>query len=142
MVALVGGAVAFEHPKDCGGFAAVEGRKGQGVLQESGCHRLRNSTAEKEGFIMGYGGALTLVNGSPFDWVTSSTHSYQMDTWKWPTINAGMIRLYTSGITITTDDQQERRQECTSSSAQSGRRKTMQERLTTISRAHRTSLPC
>ncbi|KAH7400960.1 PLC-like phosphodiesterase [Phaeosphaeria sp. MPI-PUGE-AT-0046c] len=44
---------------------------------------------------MGYGGSLTLVNGSPFDWVTSSTHSYQMDTWKWPTINAGKAsRVY------------------------------------------------
>jgi len=38
---------------------------------------------------MGYGGHMTLVNGSPFDWGVSGTHSYQMDKWSWPTINAG-----------------------------------------------------
>jgi hypothetical protein len=32
---------------------------------------------------------LTLLNGSPHDWVLSSQHSYQMDTWSWPTISAG-----------------------------------------------------
>lgn len=36
------------------------------------------------------GGDLTLVNGSPFRWILNSQHSYQMDTWIWPTINAGM----------------------------------------------------
>lgn len=38
---------------------------------------------------MGYGGYMNMVNGSPFDWVTSSTHSYQMDTWNWPAVSAG-----------------------------------------------------
>ncbi|KAH3980547.1 hypothetical protein HBH64_049320 [Parastagonospora nodorum] len=38
---------------------------------------------------MGYGGYMTLVNGSPFDWGVSSTHSYQMDKWSWLTANAG-----------------------------------------------------
>ncbi|PSN67147.1 PLC-like phosphodiesterase [Corynespora cassiicola Philippines] len=38
---------------------------------------------------MGYGGYLTLVNGSPNDWVLSGHSSYQMDTWSWPTISAG-----------------------------------------------------
>ncbi|KAF1837298.1 PLC-like phosphodiesterase [Decorospora gaudefroyi] len=38
---------------------------------------------------MGWGGYLTLLNGSPFDWTLSSQHSYQMDSWKWPTISAG-----------------------------------------------------
>ncbi|KAF2473247.1 PLC-like phosphodiesterase [Lindgomyces ingoldianus] len=38
---------------------------------------------------MGYGGSLTLLNGSPFDWTLSGQHAYQMDTWSWPTISAG-----------------------------------------------------
>lgn len=38
---------------------------------------------------MGYGGYLTLLNGSPYEWVLTGQHSYQMDTWKWPTIPAG-----------------------------------------------------
>jgi hypothetical protein len=38
---------------------------------------------------MGYGGYMTLLNGSPFDWTVSNQHSYQMDTWKWPTVAAG-----------------------------------------------------
>ncbi|KAG9192105.1 hypothetical protein G6011_10839 [Alternaria panax] len=38
---------------------------------------------------MGWGGDLTLVNGSPFSWNLCSQHSYQMETWTWPTINAG-----------------------------------------------------
>ncbi|KAH8732275.1 PLC-like phosphodiesterase [Phaeosphaeriaceae sp. PMI808] len=44
---------------------------------------------------MGYGGALTLVNGSPFDWVLKSAPSYQMDAWSWPTVSAGKAsRVY------------------------------------------------
>ncbi|KAA8615560.1 PLCXc domain containing protein [Pyrenophora tritici-repentis] len=39
---------------------------------------------------MGWGGSITLVNASPFDWTLSGSHSYQMDTWQWPTISAGM----------------------------------------------------
>lgn len=39
--------------------------------------------------IMGYGGALTLVNGSPFEWTLSSQTSYQMDTWKFLDVAAG-----------------------------------------------------
>ncbi|KAF1974873.1 PLC-like phosphodiesterase [Bimuria novae-zelandiae CBS 107.79] len=38
---------------------------------------------------MGYGGFLTLLNGTPRDWVVSSQPSYQMDKWEWPTIKAG-----------------------------------------------------
>lgn len=52
-----------------------------------------NSTANG---IMGYGGALTLVNGSPFEWTLSGQNSYQMDTWKWPNIAAGTIKHSTS----------------------------------------------
>lgn len=32
---------------------------------------------------------MTLLNGSPNDWTLSGQHSYQMDAWSWPTINAG-----------------------------------------------------
>jgi hypothetical protein len=30
------------------------------------------------------------VNGSPFDWTLGGQHSYQMDTWQWPTVRGGM----------------------------------------------------
>ncbi|KAF2633711.1 hypothetical protein BU25DRAFT_464926 [Macroventuria anomochaeta] len=44
---------------------------------------------------MGYGGALALVNGLPFEWTLSSQSSYQMDTWKWPNVAAGKVaRVY------------------------------------------------
>ncbi|KAF2865858.1 PLC-like phosphodiesterase [Massariosphaeria phaeospora] len=44
---------------------------------------------------MGYGGFLTLLNGSPNDWTLSGQHSYQMDTWSWPTVSAGKAaRVY------------------------------------------------
>lgn len=43
-------------------------------------HQMANNTS---------GGYMTLVNGSPFDWVLSGSHSYQMDTWSWPTVTAG-----------------------------------------------------
>jgi len=32
---------------------------------------------------------MTLVNGSPFDWTLTYSHSYQMSTWSWPTVAAG-----------------------------------------------------
>ncbi|KAF2115824.1 PLC-like phosphodiesterase [Lophiotrema nucula] len=38
---------------------------------------------------MGYGGYLTLVNGSPNDLTVTGQHAYQMDSWSWPTISAG-----------------------------------------------------
>ncbi|CAI6340076.1 unnamed protein product [Periconia digitata] len=44
---------------------------------------------------MGYGGFLTLVNGSPNDWTVTSSPSYQMDQWKWPTVKANTAeRVY------------------------------------------------
>jgi hypothetical protein len=91
MVALHGSVGAFAHPKDCIGFTSIEERADQIALHETDCDRPSNSQIDQEGFVMGYGGALTLVNGSPFDWVTSSSHSYQMDTWSWPTVNAGTL---------------------------------------------------
>lgn len=57
--------------------------------------RIWNSSAN--GF-MGYGGALTLVNGSPFEWTLSSQTSYQMDTWKWPNLAAGTDNLLIMSI--------------------------------------------
>jgi hypothetical protein len=77
--------------KDCSGFASIAERRPQIALQETDCNLPSKSQTNTDGFTMGYGGALTLVNGSPFDWVTSSTHSYQMDTWSWPTVNAGSL---------------------------------------------------
>jgi hypothetical protein len=64
--------------KDCSGFSSITERRDQIALREIDCHRPSNTQTHTDGFIMGYGGALTLVNGSPFDWVSSSTHSYQV----------------------------------------------------------------
>jgi hypothetical protein len=89
MVALHGAAGVFAHSKDCSGFANIEERVDQIALHDTDCDRPSNNQIDQEGFIMGYGGGLNLVNGSPFDWVTSSSHSYQMETWSWPTVNAG-----------------------------------------------------
>lgn len=49
--------------------------------------RNQNNSANR---FMGYGGALTLVNGSPFEWRLNSQTSYQMDTWKWPNVASGI----------------------------------------------------
>jgi hypothetical protein len=46
------------------------------------------------------GGGLTLVNGSPFDWALDNQHSYQLDTWEWPTINSG-VNSSEPGVTLT-----------------------------------------
>ncbi|OCK83889.1 PLC-like phosphodiesterase [Lepidopterella palustris CBS 459.81] len=53
---------------------------------------------------MGYGGYMTLINGSPYDWTLAGQHSYQMSTWNWPTVSAGKsnkvyIEYGTSGST-------------------------------------------
>jgi hypothetical protein len=90
MVTLHAGQV-LALAKDCSGFASFAEKGDQIALRETDCDRPSNSQTDTDGFAMGYGGALTLVNGSPFDWVTSSTHSYQMDTWSWPTVNAGTL---------------------------------------------------
>lgn len=81
-----------------------EGSKGsvhQAVLRESDTVRHSTNPAQNEGFIMGYGGALTLVNGSPHDFVLRSAPSYQMDAWSWPTVNAGMATERLEGKTLT-----------------------------------------
>lgn len=41
------------------------------------------------GLIVCAGGYVTLLNGTPKDWVVTGTSSYQMDQWDWPTIKAG-----------------------------------------------------
>lgn len=87
--ALVGGVGVLGLHTDCVGFTTKEEQRQQVILLEGNCGRGQSYQEEKEGFIMGYGGALTLVNGSPFDWVVSSAPSYQMDAWNWPTVNAG-----------------------------------------------------
>ncbi|KAF1947977.1 PLC-like phosphodiesterase [Clathrospora elynae] len=55
---------------------------------------------------MGWGGYLTLVNGSPLNWTSANTHSYQMETWNWPTVNAGKAsKVYVEfGTTRNTHD--------------------------------------
>lgn len=88
LVALLGGLGASSLRKDCDGFADSRREGDQLTLYESICDRQQKPPTE-EGFIIGYGGYMNMVNGSPFDWVTSSTHSYQMDTWNWPAVSAG-----------------------------------------------------
>jgi hypothetical protein len=64
--------------------------------------------------LMGYGGALTLVNGSPFEWTLSSQTSYQMDTWKWPSVSPGMeIRPIKPTVYYANDAGQVKRKEST-----------------------------
>lgn len=42
---------------------------------------------------MGEGGNIVLVNGTPYDWVKTNEHSYQMDTWSFPdVVPAGTVR--------------------------------------------------
>lgn len=88
-VALQAGVAIADLSKTNVGFAGIEKKVDQIALRPIEDIQHPESTITEEGFWMGYGGALTLVNGSPFNWVTSSTPSYQMDTWSWPTVNAG-----------------------------------------------------
>ncbi|CAO2647714.1 Nn.00g086360.m01.CDS01 [Neocucurbitaria sp. VM-36] len=76
-------------------FVTLGDHKSQQRLQLIGYYKASRVEQEKGSSIMGYGGALTLVNGSPFHWILTSQHSYQMDTWSWPTISAGKAtRVY------------------------------------------------
>ena len=49
---------------------------------------------------MGLGGYLTLLNGGASDWKLGNQHSYQMDAWKWPTVNAGNIPLTKRNVSL------------------------------------------
>ncbi len=71
------------------GDATFKERGAQHVLVQSSTAYLSAGRNNSANGIMGYGGALTLVNGSPFEWKLSSETSYQMDTWKWPNVAAG-----------------------------------------------------
>jgi hypothetical protein len=141
VVALFAGLGVSGHLIDCVGFTGIERRVDQITLQRNECDKRLNLGVEKEGFIMGYGGALTLVNGSPFNWVTSSTPSYQMDAWSWPTVNAGRV-LYQSTSQQKADTMQEKLLGYISNLGRKGKLKTMQERHTITSRALQTSLQC
>lgn len=84
--------------------------------------------------IMGYGGALTLVNGSPFEWTLSGQSSYQMDTWKWPNVAAGTTeRLTDVFVHGCTNVIQGKRLEFTSNLERSGlQRTTLAKHTTTL----------
>jgi hypothetical protein len=92
-VALYGSVGVFGLQNNCIVFAGIERKVDQIALQKDNRDNSLKHLTEK-GFIMGYGGALTIVNGSPFDWVVSSAPSYQMSAWSWPTINAGTTANY------------------------------------------------
>lgn len=74
--------------------AEFKERGTQHVLQDTNIEDPSSSQNHSANGIMGYGGALTLVNGSPFDWTLSGQNSYQMDTWKWPNVAAGTIKSF------------------------------------------------
>ena len=77
-----------------GGTEFKEHGSTQQILREAEVkHTLISSNSTANG-IMGYGGALTLVNGSPFEWALSGSNSYQMDTWKWPNVAAGTLDFW------------------------------------------------
>tara|TARA_R110002003_G_scaffold44_11_gene3336 strand:+ start:40040 stop:40363 length:324 start_codon:yes stop_codon:yes gene_type:complete len=103
LLALLGAFGVLGHYADHAGFARVGEGSFQVALQEVYRDRTFRDQEEKEGFIMGWGGALTLVNGSPFDWTVGSAPSYQMDAWSWPTVDAGealIILRFSSTILI------------------------------------------
>lgn len=81
---LVGGAVGV-----CAGDVGFKERGTQRVFKDDSAASLPAGQNETVHGIMGYGGALTLVNASPYEWTLSSESSYQMDTWKWPNVAAG-----------------------------------------------------
>ncbi len=73
-------------PEGCG---LIKDPGHQQVLGGNGYYLDHNTKDNRPNGIMGYGGALTLVNGSPFDWTLSGQSSYQMDRWEFPTVTAG-----------------------------------------------------
>lgn len=112
----------------------------QHVIQDSNIEYTSNSKNDSANGIMGYGGALTLVNGSPFEWTLSSQTSYQMDTWKWPNVGAGKNgNSKTTFLKSNTESRQERRPEFMLSGGRSGSRRTMQVKHTMTSRGPRRS---
>jgi hypothetical protein len=105
LVSLRDGVGVLGQRNECVGFAGAEKTVEQITLSGEDCDRLSVQGGEEQESIMGYGGYMTLVNGSPFDWVNSSTHAYQMSTWSWPIISAGPSSKYTT-TGIKTDSKQ------------------------------------
>ncbi|KAL6169471.1 hypothetical protein ACJQWK_04493 [Exserohilum turcicum] len=70
-------------------YAAPDRREEQQRLQQADYARIASAKDSEELSFMGYDGFLTLVNGSPFNWTLAGQHSYQMDTWSWPSVSAG-----------------------------------------------------
>jgi hypothetical protein len=91
MVAFRGSLGVLAQQNDCVAFASSERTVDQITLRRNDCDRLVVQGVGDQESIIGHGGYMTLVNGSPFDWVNSgSTHAYQMSAWSWPTISAGL----------------------------------------------------
>jgi len=61
----------------------------QRILKDNNTRDIFKDQEDSANGFMGYGGALTMVNGSPFEWTLNSQASYQMDTWKWPNVQSG-----------------------------------------------------
>jgi hypothetical protein len=89
MMVLRGRDGVLGQQDECVGFAGSENTVEQIALKEKDCDQSPVQGGEEQDSIMGYGGYMTLVNGSPFDWVNSSSHAYQMSTWSWPVVSAG-----------------------------------------------------
>jgi hypothetical protein len=107
----------------------------QHVIQDSNIEYTSSSKNDSANGIMGYGGALTLVNGSPFEWTLSSQTSYQMDTWKWPNVGAGKDgNSKTTCLYSDTEHRQERQLGSMLSGGRNGLRRTMQVKHTTTLR--------
>lgn len=81
---LVGGGVGFHM-----GGTELKGYGSQRILKDDDIRDTSKNRKNSANGFLGYGGALTLVNGSPFEWTLNSQTSYQMDTWKWPSVPSG-----------------------------------------------------
>lgn len=107
----------------------------QRILKDHNTVNTPNAQNDSANGFMGYGGALTLVNGSPLEWTLSSQTSYQMDTWKWPNVAAGTeIGSLASTAGYNTNAYQVKRKESTSNSVRSGSQRM-------IGAKHTTTLP-
>jgi hypothetical protein len=125
-----GGAVGFCVDANC-----LKEPDTQHVIQDSNIEYTPIDHNNSKNGIMGYGGALTLVNGSPFEWTLSSQTSYQMDTWKWPNVGAGKIgNSKNTSLYNDTYIRQERQPGFMLSLRRSGSRRTMLVKHTMTSR--------
>ncbi|PGH08809.1 hypothetical protein AJ80_07768 [Polytolypa hystricis UAMH7299] len=71
----------------------VQGSDGGLALRAAECAAPPPETSVRDGkypreFVLPSRGYLVLVNGSPYNWVRTYTHSYGMRTWDWPDIPA------------------------------------------------------